>query len=446
MANSKDRDDLQDGNVDQGDEEFYDDQGDAGHEGDLGEDSGDENWEEDESSSSAKGEGKKKSSLSTMAIIAGGVVVGLVILYLQFGGSGGQTPSPEGMGSESVTATGQTGVETPPQPVAPQQVDVQEQETAPVSVAPSSSDQGSPNSLEALRDTNGAAGIETVDPDVKAASMEKDLSKKTPQGGFMNDPSLLPSEVQGVAPPVVERPVEPTMTAPSKRPPAVAEVENPVIPVSDFPTVDAIKKPDAGGVAEQPVKPLEEPVGTESSVVATTISAPVQSAGVEASSEEVKTLKTQLETALKRIDDLEKKSDQPVVTASVTPSEEVKALRAALESLQNKVETLSAEKEALQKKEPEMVSESPRTEEKRTTRVSSSSKKVESREVPKAKKSVVWDLKGAMPGQAMIAVHGERDLKMIRIGDEVAGIGRITAIENSGNGWVVQGTTGQIRQ
>ena len=445
MANNKDQDDLQDGSVDQGDEEFYDDQDDAGHEGDLGEDSGDENWEEDESSaSSAKGEGKKKSSLSTMAIIAGGVVVGLVILYLQFGGSGGQTPPPEGMGGEPIAATDPVGIESPPQPAAPQQADVQGQEPAPV--APSSPDQGSPNSLEALRDTNGAAGIETVDPAVKAASMEKDPRKQTPQGGFMNDPSLLPSEVQGVAPPVVDRPVEPTMTAPSKRPPAVAEVENPVTPVSDFPTVDAIKKPDAGGVVEQPVKPLEEPVGTEAPVVATPTPAPVQPAGVEASSEEVKTLKTQLETALKRIDDLEKKSDQPVVAASGTPSEDVKALRAALESLQNKVETLSAEKEALQKKEPEMVSESPRTEEKRPTKVSSPSKKAEPREVPKTKKSVVWDLKGAMPGQAMIAVHGERDLKMIRIGDEVAGIGRVTAIENSGKGWVVQGTTGQIRQ
>ncbi len=445
MANNKDQDDLQDGSVDQGDEEFYDDQDDAGHEGDLGEDSGDENWEEDESSaSSAKGEGKKKSSLSTMAIIAGGVVVGLVILYLQFGGSGGQTPPPEGMGGEPIAATDPVGIESPPQPAAPQQADVQGQEPAPV--APSSPDQGSPNSLEALRDTNGAAGIETVDPAVKAASMEKDPRKQTPQGGFMNDPSLLPSEVQGVAPPVVDRPVEPTMTAPSKRPPAVAEVENPVTPVSDFPTVDAIKKPDAGGVVEQPVKPLEEPVGTEAPVVATPTPAPVQSTMVETSSEEVKVLKTQLETALKRIEDLEKKSDQPVVAAPATPSEDVKALRAALESLQNKVETLSAEKEALQKKEPEMVSESPRTEEKRPTKVSSPSKKAEPREVPKTKKSVVWDLKGAMPGQAMIAVHGERDLKMIRIGDEVAGIGRVTAIENSGKGWVVQGTTGQIRQ
>jgi acyl dehydratase len=51
-----------------------------------------------------------------------------------------------------------------------------------------------------------------------------------------------------------------------------------------------------------------------------------------------------------------------------------------------------------------------------------------------------------MHGQAMIAVHGERDLKMVRIGDEVSGIGRVTAIENSGNGWIVQGTTGQIKQ
>jgi hypothetical protein len=338
MANNKDQDDLQDDSIDQGDEEFYDDQDDSGHENDLGEDSGDENWEEDESpESAAKKGGKKKSSFSTIAIIAGGVVVGLVILYLQFGGSGGQTPPPEGMSAEPVAAADPSGVEPPPQPTVPQQADAQGQE--PVPVAPSSPDQGSANSLEALRDTNGEAGIETIDPDVKAASMEKDPSKQTPQGGFMNDPSLLPSEVSGVAPPVVEQPAQPTMTTPSKRPPAVAEVETPVTPVSDFPTVDAIKKPDAGGV-EQSVKPLEEPVGTEPPVVVTTTpSASAQSAVVETSSEEVKTLKTQLETALKRIDELEKKSDQPVVAAPATPSEDVKALRAALESLQNKVET-----------------------------------------------------------------------------------------------------------
>jgi hypothetical protein len=60
MANNKDQDDLQDGSVDQGDEEFYDDQDDAGHEGDLGEDSGDENWEEDESSASSAKKGRER--------------------------------------------------------------------------------------------------------------------------------------------------------------------------------------------------------------------------------------------------------------------------------------------------------------------------------------------------------------------------------------------------
>lgn len=441
MANNKDQDDLQDDSVDQGDEEFYDDQDDSGHEDSLGEGSDGENWgEEDESSSSSK-QGKKKSSLSTIAIIAGGVVVGLIVLYLQFGGSGSQ-PSPEGMGAEPEIAAEATGAESPPQP-DPQPVDTQAQQSA--SVVPPSP-QESPSSLEALRNANGAVGIETVDPAVKAASMEKDPAKETSKGGFMNDPSLLPSEVHGVAPPVVERPAEPTMTAPSKKPSAaVAEVENPVTPVSDFPTVDAIKKPDAGG-GEQSAKPLEEqPAGTESPIVTQT-PAPVQPAvAQDVPSEDVKILKAQLETALKRIEDLEKKTDQPVVATPATNSEEVESLRTALDRLQSKVESLSAEKLSLQKKEAAAVSEPLQAEEK-PVKTSSSNRKSEAGAVKIKKSSVVWDLKGAMPGQAMIAVHGERDLKMVRVGDEVSGIGRVTAIENSGHGWIVQGTSGQIKQ
>lgn len=436
MANDKD---LSDG-VNQEDEDFYETQDVSGHEDDLSEDSGDENWEEDESPSPSKKE-KKKSSLSTIAIIAGGVVVGLVVLYLQFGGSGSQTPPPEGVGGEPVAAIDPIGVgEAPPQPLSPQQVDAQ-------GGAPESLGQGSPGSLEALRGADGATGIETVDSDIKAESMEKDPSKQAPQGGFMNDPSLLPAEVHGEAQPAVEQPtVEPTTIAPSRRAPAVAEVENPVKPVSDFPTVDAIKKPEMGGGLEQSGKSVEEPLGREPSVAATPAIAPMQPTAVEVSSEEVKVLKAQLEAALKRIDDLEKRSKRPVVSPSSAPSEDVNALRVALDNLQSKVEGLSAKKASLlEKKESETVSESSRTEETKPTQISSPIKKVEMRG-DKAKKTVVWDLKGAMPGQAMIALHGETELKTVRVGDEVAGIGRVTVIENSGRGWIVQGTTGQIRQ
>ena len=57
-----------------------------------------------------------------------------------------------------------------------------------------------------------------------------------------------------------------------------------------------------------------------------------------------------------------------------------------------------------------------------------------------------WVLRAASPGQAWVATSAvSRDLKQLHVGDSLPGIGRVTAIQQQGDAWLVQGTTGTIR-
>lgn len=60
--------------------------------------------------------------------------------------------------------------------------------------------------------------------------------------------------------------------------------------------------------------------------------------------------------------------------------------------------------------------------------------------------SVVWELRAAQPGKAWVSKKGQKDMQPVVIGDNLSGVGRITAISYSGNRWIVQGTTGRILQ
>jgi len=57
----------------------------------------------------------------------------------------------------------------------------------------------------------------------------------------------------------------------------------------------------------------------------------------------------------------------------------------------------------------------------------------------------VWVLRSASPGQAWVSTSAtSSDLKQLQVGDSLAGIGRVTAIQHQGDDWVVQGTQGSI--
>lgn len=57
-----------------------------------------------------------------------------------------------------------------------------------------------------------------------------------------------------------------------------------------------------------------------------------------------------------------------------------------------------------------------------------------------------WELRSASDGMAWITRRGENQLFRVDVGDEVPGIGRVTAIREQGGRWVVVGTQGMIRQ
>jgi hypothetical protein len=57
-----------------------------------------------------------------------------------------------------------------------------------------------------------------------------------------------------------------------------------------------------------------------------------------------------------------------------------------------------------------------------------------------------WILRAAVPGQAWVASDAtSHDLKQVQVGDTLTGIGRITAIQQQGDQWIVKGSKGSIQ-
>jgi len=57
-----------------------------------------------------------------------------------------------------------------------------------------------------------------------------------------------------------------------------------------------------------------------------------------------------------------------------------------------------------------------------------------------------WVLRAAVPGQAWLSLDAtSTDLKQVKVGDSVPGIGKVTAITHMGDNWIVQGSAGTIK-
>ncbi len=60
--------------------------------------------------------------------------------------------------------------------------------------------------------------------------------------------------------------------------------------------------------------------------------------------------------------------------------------------------------------------------------------------------SADWVLRAAQPGRAWIARRGSREVTEIRVGERVAGLGQIEAVQVENGLWVVEGSAGRLRQ
>ena len=63
----------------------------------------------------------------------------------------------------------------------------------------------------------------------------------------------------------------------------------------------------------------------------------------------------------------------------------------------------------------------------------------------KEKERAAWILRAATPDEAWVAKGSEtRELRPVHIGDKLPGIGKVVAIRQTGDGWVLEGTSGSI--
>ncbi len=161
--------------------------------------------------------------------------------------------------------------------------------------------------------------------------------------------------------------------------------------------------------------------------------------------------------------------------SSADTNAQIKALNNKIEELTNLVESLAQEtsKTAKKAENAEMLAssavETAKSAAKKTAATAQSTTKAaaskpaptapaskpvarkKSSPTPKAaattsSKAPNWQLRGAGPGQAMIGEKGTNELKTVKIGDNVKGLGKITFIGQEKGKWVVRGTSGEISQ
>jgi hypothetical protein len=194
-------------------------------------------------------------------------------------------------------------------------------------------------------------------------------------------------------------------------------------------------------IEEQPALPVE-PVAPAPVVPPVAQVEPLTPAVNKEAEQEISNLKSELAQSKTRINTLE--TELSILKKDDTSSEAtIQNLQATISKLEAKVKTLN-EREVTApapKKEAVAVKEAPVTPKKKAT--------------PAPKKAAVakpatsagaWELRAAQPGKAWVSKSGEREMKGVQVGDNLPGIGQVTAIVYQGGRWTVQGTQGQIRQ
>jgi hypothetical protein len=426
MTNPQNQDDqMPDDMYDDLPEESYEETEDVGEAGE---------WEDDalaQDGGEQEQKPKKKSSMFNIIVIVLAVVVGGGILLTQFGG-GASAPQ------ETADSVGSA------------------ENQAPIEAAA----EGTAGELTALQ----GGQPEVAAPETVPAAT--DVPQPSQGGGFMNDPSLLGGETpsQPAATDSAQAPVALPDSGPSLTAPPAAEVAapapalmdaapavsapqpaealaqpdvapipslTPITPVSDFPSVDVIKKADNPVGSAAPVA-VPAPVVEEAPAMqepVTMMPTAARAVSEDTSAEAQK----KLDDALAKIQELEANLD--------VARKQADAQAAAV-----------AKVEDLQQKIGDLEQKLSRAESSRGERIAPASASQQEEEVapavsrPTAAAEIRWELRSAQPGTAMIARKGQDDVVTVGVGDTLSGIGRITAIEQSPEGWVVVGTQGRIAQ
>ncbi len=144
------------------------------------------------------------------------------------------------------------------------------------------------------------------------------------------------------------------------------------------------------------------------------------------------------------IEDRLSKIEQQVSQKSVTHSP---ALTSPV-SMVPDIRLSSEENEAAVKTEPENVKAPAKHSAAKMTKPKNTKKKAHNAVGAAKKKAVAarWVLRAATPQEAWVAAsESSKELRPVKVGDELPGIGRVLAIRQSGNAWSVVGSNGAIR-
>lgn len=350
-----------------------------------------------------------------------------------------------------------------------------------------------------------------VTPPVDAAQqqgMPSDAASPQPEG-FPPYPdqsgSLMTAPGQpapdAAAQPVVPAPVDPAVAAQQQAPaptpaPTPAPVGDqaaggapqnapgsvvPFEPVSDFPSVDAIKKTDeAVPAAAAQAQALDQEAAVPSMNAAPSDAIDMQP--VPAPTEVAPVAVQAPADAAPKPDMAAQKSPEvaapvqkmaPVAEPAPTPSPDEKDLMAATpDEGQGKIselqDTLDKERAAAKKYKSEISDLKARIAELESVAgtpskqsdlssdsveaprpVTTSSAKVKTRKAVKAEapvEKIEWVLKSAQPGRALLARKGQSDYTTATIGAKIPGLGKILTIDQGRDGWVVVGTGGRVTE
>lgn len=403
---------------------------------DPADDDGD--WSEDDSQSNEEPP-KKKSSMGNILIIGVAVVAGLLFMVYKFGGSkNAELPAVD--------------------PKAPQVAEFSDAPAAP-SDAATDSPAPAPDALPAP-DQMAQQPLTPMPADAPS-----DSAAPQPQGGLMTgaDPALT------MAP---ATPAPSDLTAPQPVPgDAVSQpIPAPVQPVSDFPSVDLIKKvppaPAADGLL-QPA-PSAAPVSTDVAAAPQPVDAkapaasdllPVGSAPNPAP----------VPASVPALSPTPVAETAPSLTPAPTPAVAADpALQAKLDDANSKISSYEGEVSTLKDRVAELESQLARANDRAASSASSPKPITDSGEPTVAKKTVTrkvvhtndsvpktvrsneapvqWVLKGAQSGKALLSKAGQSDVTTVRVGDYIPGLGRILSITQGSSGWVVVGTASRVQE
>ncbi|MER2519075.1 MAG: hypothetical protein ABTQ34_00090 [Bdellovibrionales bacterium] len=321
---------------------------------------------------------------------------------------------------------------------------------------------GSPpptSSIALLQQKPAATGQLPAPPETQSNAAVAPTSSLTPISVATQGPSAQPSssinamEQKGVALP------ESNGLVPTTAPPSSAETSaelNATVPakkpsqneMANFETYDTAKSALLLPDREQPATAAPQtdatakassPIATPPDISSATSPQPVAAESSPSSNANLTSLTSQIENLQKELKNAQQQLAQANARLQELQDETSASSKAANNQLSLSLPSNDEDSFETQKKQPPPSS----VKKKRTDSTQKSTRTVAKK--PDAS-GQIWVLRAAGPDEAWVSkAKDSRAIQPVRIGDALSGIGRITAIRQDGDSWIVEGTQGIVK-